>query len=439
MPKFEIKNIGPIYDVSFSLNKLNVFIGPQSSGKSTIAKIISFCSWLEKDVLIHQGTSHVNDDFIKRELLDFHRMSSYFSESSYIKYEGNSINFEYEDGEISVSKTETFDNAKVSKIAYIPSERNVVSLPRISSFPFSYNNIQSFVFDWLNIHEKFSKENLIPLLDLNVNYYYEDASKTDRITIGGGRDISIEEASSGLQSAIPMYVYLYYLTKILYEVPDDVSSYDKNKKWKDAVKCRFLKSLDGGNNIPDEQLKNFLANDKKFNDTVEANIKALRVLAGKGVKIDSKYYALLDFENNISHPHFNNIIIEEPELNLFPQTQITLVYDMLKLLDWERDNMVITTHSPYILYAINNCILGEIVKNNISEDDEDALRLKDSFINPEYVSVWEIKNGKFLSYTDDKENRIQDGQGLIRNNYFDRIMKNVMSDFNSLINYYDED
>lgn len=48
MARLIIRNIGPIKNVDIELNKVNVFIGEQSSGKSTIAKIISFCSWLEK-------------------------------------------------------------------------------------------------------------------------------------------------------------------------------------------------------------------------------------------------------------------------------------------------------------------------------------------------------------------------------------------------------
>ena len=35
--------------------------------------------------------------------------------------------------------------------------------------------------------------------------------------------------------------------------------------------------------------------------------------------------------------------------------------------------------------------------------------------------------------------RIQDERGLIRNNYFDRIMKNIMTDFAALMDYCDED
>ena len=396
MPKFEIKNVGPIRDVSFTLNKLNVFIGPQSSGKSTIAKIISFCSWLEKDVLIHQDIDYVDASFIKRELFDFHRMGSYFSEGSYIKYVGNAIELEYSAENIKVIKTDGFDAAKVGKIAYIPSERNVVSLPGISSFPFPYNNIRSFVFDWLNVHGMFDSASVVPLLDLGVDYYYEDTTQTDKIILGEGKEIPINEASSGLQSVVPLYVYLYYLTKKLYDNHEKVS-YDRKKDWDNALRLRLR------------------------------NVK----------KIDVR--ELAEFLDSISRPHFTNVVMEEPELNLFPQTQVMLVYAISRLMTWERDGMVITTHSPYILYALNNCMLGGVVKDNISEDDEDAMKLKDAFIDPGNVSVWELKDGGFFSQTDDSERRIQDRNGLIRSNYFDRIMKNVMSDFNSLINYYDED
>ena len=48
----KISNIGPIKEVDFRLNKVNVFMGEQSSGKSTIAKIVSYCQWVEKRFLL---------------------------------------------------------------------------------------------------------------------------------------------------------------------------------------------------------------------------------------------------------------------------------------------------------------------------------------------------------------------------------------------------
>lgn len=34
--------------MDIELKKVNIFMGPQSCGKSTLAKIICFCTWMEK-------------------------------------------------------------------------------------------------------------------------------------------------------------------------------------------------------------------------------------------------------------------------------------------------------------------------------------------------------------------------------------------------------
>ncbi len=53
MAKLEVKKIGPLVDLKLTLNRFDVFIGKQSSGKSTLAKIISHCLWMEKEVATH--------------------------------------------------------------------------------------------------------------------------------------------------------------------------------------------------------------------------------------------------------------------------------------------------------------------------------------------------------------------------------------------------
>ena len=45
-----------------------MLIGPQSSGKSTIAKVISFCLWLEKDVLMRRNTDYVSWSFYNPQI-----------------------------------------------------------------------------------------------------------------------------------------------------------------------------------------------------------------------------------------------------------------------------------------------------------------------------------------------------------------------------------
>lgn len=427
----EIKSVGPIKDVKIFLNKINLFIGPQSSGKSTIAKVISFCYWLEKNALTNQGIQHIDKTFFENKLIVFHKMSSYFSEDSYLKYEGEAIRFEYTPESFSIEKTENFGQLKVGKIAYIPSERNIISLPGISSLPLPENNIRSFLFDWLNIHNKYTKENAVPLFDPKMKYYFQESSNKDIIVLENNKEISLDEASSGVQSVVPLYVYLYYYTKWIYDNEEDIS-FEKKERIEKALIKRFMDEttvhLGLKNNFTDETYDKFYKADfaKEVRDTLINRI------------YNDSDKLLSEVRDNISRPHFSNIIIEEPEQNLFPQTQVTLMYDILKNINKDRDSLVITTHSPYILYALNNCMLGWIVKENVPEEDEECMAQKDSWINPENVSVWEIKDGKFTPYMDSVNGTIQDQNGLIRNNYFDRIMKNVMADFNSLIGYWDD-
>ena len=71
MRRLIIRNVGPIKSLDIRLNKINVFIGPQGSGKSTIAKIISFCSWLEK---VNEATERAAVDGLIKRLGMFHHI-----------------------------------------------------------------------------------------------------------------------------------------------------------------------------------------------------------------------------------------------------------------------------------------------------------------------------------------------------------------------------
>ena len=167
----------------------------------------------------------------------------------------------------------------------------------------------------------------------------------------------------------------------------------------------------------------------KWNSGVTTHPELMRFVS------DSYLQTMDKLVGDLSTPHYSRIILEEPELNLFPQSQIDLTYDILKMINVSRDTLFINTHSPYILYALNNCMLGGLVKDKI--DDEELLVHKDSFINPQDVSVWELRDGVFSSTQDNNDKTIQDKEGLIRSNYFDRVMHNVMADFRNLMNFHD--
>ena len=72
MSKIRIKNFGPIKEGYIenggwiSIDKVTVFIGNQGSGKSTVAKLISTFSWIEK--AIYRGD--IDDTLSRQKVLD---------------------------------------------------------------------------------------------------------------------------------------------------------------------------------------------------------------------------------------------------------------------------------------------------------------------------------------------------------------------------------
>lgn len=388
-----IKNIGPIKEAEIKINKVNIFIGPQSSGKSTIAKIISFCQWLEKDILIHQGKDHIDSAYWIDKLHNYHKMDSYFREDSSIEYHGSTVSFIYvPNGKFSITPI-NLDQEKMRKITYIPSERNYVNIPNISSLSLSNDYIRDFIFDWLLIRNKYSKETPQNIIDLGVKYYY-DKNVGDVVSLQEGTPIRLSEASSGLQAIIPLLVSLSYSTRWIFNHTQDLS-FDKFS----TLHKTFIKEL-----YKEEDLSDVVLQDEKLKQITTELFSSLQHISPEvGIPNDMKGAA--DLVNRLGKPHYVFMIIEEPEENLFPITQYALVKHIFQSLDSKPDNsVVITTHSPYILTAINNLIqAGNMIETDVNKTMQvyQALGVNTS-IKYKDINAWTLENGKLYSMNDDE-------------------------------------
>ena len=434
MAHFVIDNIGPITHIEFDLNRVNVFIGPQSVGKSTIAKIISFCLWLEKYTIRQQHVDNVDLDFIKDRLISFHKMDSYFRRDSHIKYNGIAINFEfYYSNPPVIEKTDSFSEAEIGKVAYVPAERNIVSMGNVSSFKLEDDYVRDFIFEWLGIRSKFNKENAVPIPGTDVTYYY-DEKKGDTIELPDGHPIFLTESSSGLQAATPLFIYCKYVEDWIYNHNADMSYEDLDK----IIEGVNRKTFDILSQVPENS---DVFKGDKYEDNAELLAQFSKYILTEEDHSNhvASYNFLKRYADKLRKPHFTQLIIEEPELNLFPKTQVALLFSVLSLMQNDRnDNLVITTHSPYILYALNNCLLANLVKGKMPQNKMEKIRCAGVVLNPTDVSVYEIENGTFHpieNNNDIEKYTIQDNSGLIRQNFFDRVMKGIMEDFNSLLDY----
>ena len=447
MKNLTIKNIGAIKEASMELKKVNMIMGPQSSGKSTICKITSFCMWMEKKCCL----SHTIDPFLSssssnERLIEFHKLIGYTSEESYIQYETDTLVLTYDFKEAPRITRKNRCGYHRSKIAYIPGERNIVSvINNWFEVRFKNTNILNFMIDWDDSRKNYRKENPLNVINLNMKYYFDDTTGRDIVTVNDAKSLDLTNTSSGLQSLIPLLVLTHYLITHLKEIDKQSSVVDEQSKSKVIQKIYEeyfeLKNLD----FPSEGGTKSIIIDTGEKDPV-VEIEDNKII----VKTDAKEIRLFEsqekkkiFESVINHTFKTqsiNLYIEEPELNLFPLAQRDLLYELVKLISTrENDCLTLTTHSPYILYALNNCMMGYLVKDRIPDDTRNEIDCHNSWINPEQVSVWEIKDGYLKGLNGELNTTIQQEDGLIGDNYFDCNMKEVMDDFYKMLNYYGDD
>ncbi|MGK9167918.1 ATP-binding protein [Inquilinus limosus] len=119
--------------------------------------------------------------------------------------------------------------------------------------------------------------------------------------------------------------------------------------------------------------------------------------------------------------------IEEPEAHLFPTAQSELLdYLMINLVSVKERNLLLTTHSPYVLSKINTYLKAGILarRKNIRQDIENIIPRK-CWLTPMNVRAYAIEHGHFLDLIDEG--------GLIDSSYIDGASDRVARIFDRLL------
>ena len=125
------------------------------------------------------------------------------------------------------------------------------------------------------------------------------------------------------------------------------------------------------------------------------------------------------------------VYIEEPEAHLFPSAQRNMVELIACVFnsDPEKLQFFITTHSPYVLTAINNLIQAGMLYEESSQDvlpklEEIVPRYK-ALITSD-LSAYVLENGK-------AENMLDKETGLIDANLIDGVSDELAIEFDELL------
>lgn len=347
-----ISNIGPIKEVQIELKRYNFFIGPQSSGKSTIAKIISHCLWMEKEIVVHPNRRDMQyyEKIFISQMEDFHKMHGYFdNQSACLSYQSDYITIDFQNQSCKIELGKKSKSYERAKILYIPAERNVLVFTNNFN---GDNNIDSFAFDWLNAANFYHKDSRFKILDLGIEYYQEQKNGRSENKIkssDGAYDITLTDASSGLQSVVPVATVVEFYTTAFYH---------RN------IESKLLKPQQERDRV---EIKNFLIEELKKNET-EYNKKA----------VNNRMERLLNTKRT-------SFVIEEPESNLYPTTQRNLLNFIIKYscARNRKNTVTITTHSPYIINQLNLLLKAF----------DAGKKIDGASINFEELNVCAIQNG----------------------------------------------
>lgn len=468
MRRLTIKNIGPIQSVCLDLKRINVLIGLQSSGKSTINKIACHCSWVEKEIYIEQSVEYFErDSYFEHQLVEFHKLDGFMRADSFIEFETDFMRFSYS------KKNETFSFKWKSnpmhlpyirtKTLYIPAERNIVAvIPNWFDIKLDNSNLRSFLSTWQEARNLYSKTSF-PVLDLGVTYTYNQELDKDELTLHStNKKINFKNASSGLQSLIPLYTLIQYCTTDLFSKYNKIDFINNlgiltflTKEYQlheDTLKNQVRESIDSDqikkrviNKITAQKKSNLDHLEAEIETEIEAEIK--RIISSKDFKdtiinivsskLDNFNYTDLDdkereeLESTYLHtnPQQSSIFLEEPEVSLFPITQRELVKYLVKSIyhneEGRAHSLLLTTHSPYILTTLNNLIYAQDCAKN-SEDVKEIIS-EDHWVNFDDVGVWFVKNGQLECILDQEERQIDATK-------IDEVSQQLNDEFDNLLN-----
>ncbi|MDR1919067.1 MAG: ATP-binding protein [Tannerellaceae bacterium] len=367
MSRIKIKNFGPVKagygdkDGWLDIRKVTVFTGNQGSGKSTVAKLISTFTWIEK-ALVRGDYDKIwfeEEGRFKHSLLSYHRLESYLHPESVIEYEGDAYAIKYQDNVMSICVL-SYQTYPLPQIMYVPAERNFLAYVKTpNELKVSSESLKEFLTEYDN-----AKHDIKGVVHLPINQASVEYDKLNDILNLKGEDykVRLTDASSGFQSFVPLFLVSDYLA-------NSASKQKENRMYVSGKEMmRFKKGVQDiwdNESLTDEQKRIALSVlSSKFNKTAFVNI------------------------------------VEEPEQNLYPSSQWKMLQSLLELNNMSDGNkLIMTTHSPYLINYLTLAVKAGILKPEIKTDEQRSELARivplPSAICPEDLAIYELdeRNG----------------------------------------------
>jgi len=417
MERIEIKDFGGLKKTKIDINKINLFIGKQASGKSVSIKLMYYFKSFFRDFY-----EAAEDDKSKPELTKtlISKFEEYFPIDSWAD-NNFEITFHYNDSEY--SKVYRTGKNKI-KIEFSP----IVSK--------QFNNAKRLIrVDKAKFQAKDKFEVYRP--DFKVFEKYLSLVQNDLAIESGYSQIFIPAGRSffaTLQSSIFSFLSN---NKAIDPFLVSFGSFYENIK---GIASRDY----GRNRLKEEQ-------GKIVDDLI------IQILGGKYQRVKNKDYIIHEDKRRINLAYASSgqqetlplalilkaltrisfsgngltLYIEEPEAHLFPSAQKKIVELISAVFSLSRCQIqiILTTHSPYIISSFNNLLQAGLVLEEKETNKEKIDKVYNSLFSvpSKTLNAYALENQKCTSILDSEYD-------LIDSYYLDKVSDVISTDFDNLLN-----
>jgi predicted ATPase len=404
-----IENFGGIKFIEFEFKPINILIGPQASGKSITVKLSYFFKTFFSEIF-----KSITNNESKRQLdtRQKERFYNYFPKESWPK---GSFKLKYQLNNTTISITKSGDTALhfdystdlkdiiiKGRSFYKEEEKKLKLEPRISSFKLSRKTRTRF-------YECLKSE-------------ISSIATYDQFFVPAGRSFfaniqsSIFSFLSENRSLDPFLIEF----GSFYENFKRFSFGGRNEKsWKNDT---LISEILNGDYLREKE-KDFLVH----RDSRKVNLSN----ASSGQQETLPLVLVLNTIANIGFSEGGaTLYIEEPEAHLFPTAQKRIVQLLARTFNTIDSNfqIIVTTHSPYILSSFNNLIeAGKIIEEHpLSSSKVMKIVPKEEVVKPSDLVAYSLNKGE-------KKVLIDRETKLISQNILDSVSDEISLEFGKLL------
>ena len=423
MEQLTIENFISIKRASINLKKINIFIGPQAKGKSLISKLIHFCKEIPFgifDVAIEEKTKREFDKDLRTKFESIFPSYAWEKDTFSIKYLSDLFGVEITHQKIN-SKFKlcikyTDDITKSLTIARRVHQK--ISLP--------FENDAKGLFNRRTSVFREMRESIA----LTLNDGLADSRIEQVMYIPAGRSFFAnlqKNVFSFLSTSIPIDYFLKEFGAI-YEQTRDRGFRNFVEKNRPKTVSKLVNELICGNYHSEKGQDWILTDNGRVN--VSNSSSGQQEVLPMAMVLSTWPYA-------VSQVYRRSFIIEEPEAHLFPIAQgqvaslIACAYNAQK----RQGTFTITTHSPYILTAINNLIQAANTLNQRYVDAEVVNEIVpfDQTIDFDDISAYIVDKGTVKSILDEELRLIQaDAVDAVSQHFSEKFEKLIELEMNAI-------